>query len=674
MHESDCEKSAFQFERGNYEFTRMPFGLKNAPTTFQRLMDEFLVGLDYGAIQVYMDDIIVFSRSGQEHGEHLVQFLRRPKEFGQKVSREKTMFFQPSVKFLGYVMSERGIHPDPGKVEAIKNLQVLVDVKEVRDYHVGKTNHRGVREMVSRLRRRYYWPKMTIMVAEELAWCEVCARAKYVRTPQETPQMVTPTPEKPLEVVEGDLMRKSLLNWILKDNSLRELSTVPVCAEILFACVIKSKLPFDNNLKEIEVNEYSEVEELYLRMAFEKPFCYKADPEEQEKETGGFYDGDDDDDDFKDLLHNDFAIRVYKLGLKECCDHYLILVNAFATFVKNEKYGPSIIAKFIKLIGTIVEVDENCDWYVKLTGDSNQVPFIMHLLEFLGSPYSEAHLPDDEIRDEGFNRTVCALSSLSAIVSVSSFLRTKTLYMIFSLVVTKKISKITWTLCGDDDSFNYKGCQVYKDQQIGQTCATKIALQSTSNEMYCTNPSLAMTAILNMPEFTGDPERLTNFLEAAFAAGAHLRSALGGANFGVLTQVDEEEDDYQAIREDVATWTRVERRSERRPKGIMSDVLHQTLHTRHGGSSRPTGDKCRGERQERLYCWEWGSTHHLARSCPQIFRRDQQEAGHRPWHEPMEVCEESQEKNYREGEQSYASAASTGSYSYSSDKDWPVLP
>ncbi|KAL1140037.1 hypothetical protein AAG570_007014 [Ranatra chinensis] len=101
MHEADCEKTAFQFERGNYEFTRMPFGLKNAPTTFQRLMDEFLEGLDEGAIQVYMDDIIVFSRSEQEHGEHLVQLLRRLKEFGLKVSREKTLFFQSSVKLLG---------------------------------------------------------------------------------------------------------------------------------------------------------------------------------------------------------------------------------------------------------------------------------------------------------------------------------------------------------------------------------------------------------------------------------------------------------------------------------------------------------------------------------------------------------------------------------------------
>ncbi|KAL1129491.1 hypothetical protein AAG570_012436 [Ranatra chinensis] len=260
---------------------------------------------------------------------------------------------------------------------------------------------------------------------------------------------------------------------------------------------------------------------------------------------------------------------------------------------------------------------------------------------------------------------------------------------------------------------------------------------------------LALTAILNMPEFTGDPERLADFLEAASAAGAHLRSvntllppevvnniygilirkishqvraecgitgsteaaevarllseryggarrpparsaikllrmrrahgetpsaymhhvdqafrlvkarmaaveaagvataklavieellreavlaempentrrqlkALTNANFGVLlAQVDEEEDDYQAAREDAATWTRVERRSERRP-----DRGHERrappnpppqVRREQPARFRPAGDQRRGERRERLRCWVCGSTRHLARSCP----------------------------------------------------------
>ncbi|MGR0202298.1 reverse transcriptase domain-containing protein, partial [Klebsiella pneumoniae] len=65
------------------EFVRMPFGLKNAPITFQRLMDEFLVGMDE-AVQTYMDDVIVFSKSEAEHWQHLKGLKRQLEKFGLK--------------------------------------------------------------------------------------------------------------------------------------------------------------------------------------------------------------------------------------------------------------------------------------------------------------------------------------------------------------------------------------------------------------------------------------------------------------------------------------------------------------------------------------------------------------------------------------------------------------
>lgn len=71
MREEDIEKTAFTFGRGHYEFTKMPFGLKNAPLTFQRLMDEFLRGLGEDYCQIYMDDLIVFSPSLSHHMDHL---------------------------------------------------------------------------------------------------------------------------------------------------------------------------------------------------------------------------------------------------------------------------------------------------------------------------------------------------------------------------------------------------------------------------------------------------------------------------------------------------------------------------------------------------------------------------------------------------------------------------
>ncbi|KAL1130399.1 hypothetical protein AAG570_013337 [Ranatra chinensis] len=113
MHEANCKKTAFQFGRGKYEFTRMPFGLRNVPTTFQRLMDEFLEGLNEDAIQVYMDDIIIFSRSEQEHGRHLRQLLHRLKEFGLKASWEK---FTHAIKLLQEPVDVKGVRSIMGLI------------------------------------------------------------------------------------------------------------------------------------------------------------------------------------------------------------------------------------------------------------------------------------------------------------------------------------------------------------------------------------------------------------------------------------------------------------------------------------------------------------------------------------------------------------------------------
>ncbi|KAL1123402.1 hypothetical protein AAG570_002482 [Ranatra chinensis] len=101
---------AFQFGRGKYEFTRMPFGLKNAPSTFQRLIGEFLEGLNEDAMQIYMDDI-VYSRFEHEQGKNLQQLLQKFKEFGLRASDEKSSFFKPSVHFMSCPV--RGPTPIP---------------------------------------------------------------------------------------------------------------------------------------------------------------------------------------------------------------------------------------------------------------------------------------------------------------------------------------------------------------------------------------------------------------------------------------------------------------------------------------------------------------------------------------------------------------------------------
>ncbi|MGR0202295.1 reverse transcriptase family protein, partial [Klebsiella pneumoniae] len=91
------------------QFTRMPFGLKNAPMTFQRLMDEFLRGLDEAFCQVYMDDLLIFSKGEAQHLTHLNQVFSRLRDFGLKLSTEKSTLGQARIEFLGHVISEEGV-------------------------------------------------------------------------------------------------------------------------------------------------------------------------------------------------------------------------------------------------------------------------------------------------------------------------------------------------------------------------------------------------------------------------------------------------------------------------------------------------------------------------------------------------------------------------------------
>lgn len=132
MHPDDSPKTAFMFERGHYEFARMPFGLKNAPATFQKLMDEVLEGVGEDFCQIYMDDIIVFSPDRRTHEIHLTKLFKKLKKFELKVSGKKTRLFCSEVAFMGHTISERGVEPDKAKIEAIRKIPVPRNQKEVR--------------------------------------------------------------------------------------------------------------------------------------------------------------------------------------------------------------------------------------------------------------------------------------------------------------------------------------------------------------------------------------------------------------------------------------------------------------------------------------------------------------------------------------------------------------
>ncbi len=134
MEESDKQKTAFVCPLGFWEFNRMPQGISNAPSTFQRLMERCMGDLNRKEVLVFIDDLIVFSRSLEEHEARLIQVLKRLREFGLKLSPEKCKFYQTSVRYLGHIVSQHGVETDPAKVEALKTWPRPNDLKELRTF------------------------------------------------------------------------------------------------------------------------------------------------------------------------------------------------------------------------------------------------------------------------------------------------------------------------------------------------------------------------------------------------------------------------------------------------------------------------------------------------------------------------------------------------------------
>ena len=133
MDERDREKTAFACHRGLFEFLVMPFGLSGAPPVFMELMNIVSEGLEDFAIP-YLDDIIIFSASPDEHLSHLRAVFNKIREHGLKMKLKKCNFFQTETKYLGFTINGEGIQPDPETVEAIREMAVPSNVREVRGF------------------------------------------------------------------------------------------------------------------------------------------------------------------------------------------------------------------------------------------------------------------------------------------------------------------------------------------------------------------------------------------------------------------------------------------------------------------------------------------------------------------------------------------------------------
>ena len=134
MNEADKKKTAFITKFGTYEFNVMPFGLCNAPATFQRLMDRVLRSYIGKIAVVYLDDITVYSRTFEQHVQDLQAIFNALRTAQLKLNRDKCHFFLQTIKFLGHVIDTEGVHPDEDKVTKVKNFPQPNDLRHLRGF------------------------------------------------------------------------------------------------------------------------------------------------------------------------------------------------------------------------------------------------------------------------------------------------------------------------------------------------------------------------------------------------------------------------------------------------------------------------------------------------------------------------------------------------------------
>jgi hypothetical protein len=134
MAAGDEHKTAFRTHQGLYEFLVMPFGLTNTPATFQHIMNTIFKDYMRKFFLVFMDNILVYSSTLEEHIQHLTSVFQTLAHHQFLVKYSKCMFAQQSLEYLGHVITVNGIATDPAKIAAINNWSVPTNVKELRGF------------------------------------------------------------------------------------------------------------------------------------------------------------------------------------------------------------------------------------------------------------------------------------------------------------------------------------------------------------------------------------------------------------------------------------------------------------------------------------------------------------------------------------------------------------
>ncbi|GFX30546.1 retrovirus-related Pol polyprotein from transposon 412 [Trichonephila clavipes] len=208
IHPEDREKTAFTSGQGLWQFKVMPFGLCNAPATFERLMETVLKGLTFEACLIYLDDVIIGGRTFEEHLQNIRKVLSKLSDANLKLNPSKCKFFQKEVNYLGHIISEEGVRTDPEKVSAVKNWKRPENLRELRSFLGLCTYYRKFVKGFSNIARPLH--KLTES-KQKFQWTKECEDSflQLKEALTSSPILIYPQPDKPF-ILDTDASNESV--------------------------------------------------------------------------------------------------------------------------------------------------------------------------------------------------------------------------------------------------------------------------------------------------------------------------------------------------------------------------------------------------------------------------------------------------------------------------------